>query len=456
MSRNSLRYTLQQRLLLSVNVAILLLLPVIYWVFQSYATEAYDQELAESTLSLVSYLHTDATPPWFRLPLDAEQVFRSDQYDQNFYLVLGPGRKYMAGDEEVLSAVAPQALAIKPAQHVFYDAEFGAQRIRVCAFRHEVGGREFLLFAAETTHKRDRLSLKILLGLILPLFVLAVVNAIAIWHGVRFALKPVEDIRLAIQNMQHGNLTPLREEQAPSELRPLVQEFNALLHRLNEAAVAQQQFVANAAHQLRTPLAGVRTQLEFIAGDTQDQALQARLAQCVEAISRLSHLVTQMLTLLSATPTAQGATKADLIDVPYIVHERFAEWLPIAKSRNIDLGCELEPMLVPGNPLLLGEAIANLVANALAYVPNGGMVTIRCRQEGERGILEVEDNGPGIPPAERKLVFERFYRLPQSGSSGSGLGLAIVREVVAGLGGEVSIQTPASGIGCLVRIELPL
>ncbi|MDE2599634.1 MAG: sensor histidine kinase [Rhodocyclaceae bacterium] len=455
MSKDSLYYRLLRRLLISANVAILLLLPVIYQIFKSYAIEAYDVELSEAAFSLEPYLVSKDGVPDFVLPAEAEQAFRSDSYDEEFYLVLGPHRHAIAGDTDLPVEIKENAWH-KQSPYVFYDTEMRGKPVRAVALRHIMDGQVYLLLAAETLNKRQRIQIKIMLGLILPLFMLALVNGLAIWRGIRLSLAPIEDIRAALQGMQHGRLHPLEENAQPTEIRPLVQEFNALLTRMDAAALAQQQFVANAAHQLRTPLAGVRTQLEVVRSQIEETELQSRVNRSIEAIDRLNHLVQQMLSLLTAAPGARDVSTVAVVDVSEVVQQRSSEWVRTAALRNIDLGFELSHALVRGDSLLIGEMIANLVDNAIIYAPDAGRVTVRCRIEGECAIIEVEDNGQGIPVEERERVFQRFYRLPGVARKGSGLGLAIVAEIVQGLHGAVRILKPITHAGCLVRVSLPL
>jgi two-component system sensor histidine kinase TctE len=256
--------------------------------------------------------------------------------------------------------------------------------------------------------------------------------------------------------MQQNDLEPLDESGVPTEIKLLVQEFNGLLQRLDRSMEEQQRFVANAAHQLRTPLAGVRTQLELLRVEFGNELHRQRITQSISAIERLGHLVHQMLALLSSVPGGREISTQTVVNVAEVIRERSTEWVRLAALRYVDLGFELEPVHVYGDALLIGEMIANLVDNAVRYSPADAIVTVRCRQEGEKTIIEVEDNGPGIPAGDRELVFERFYRLPAVTSiPGSGLGLAIVREVAHGLGGTVKIDIPRTGQGCLIQVTCP-
>jgi two-component system sensor histidine kinase TctE len=448
----SLRRVLIKRLSLSLGGSLLLLIPLVYILIQSPANDAYDHDLSDATLSLLPALQVVGGQTRFDFPKEAEEILRTDSRDQIFFLVLGPGGRYIAGDRG-LPLPSRSSMPVRP---FMYDAVYRGSNIRVSAIEHASAGQKFLFLTAETYHKRNMLARNSALATVLSLLVLVIVCTVNVWYNTSHALVPLNKIRAALQNMQQNNLEPLDEAGVPTEIRPLVQEFNGLLQRLDRSMEAQQRFVANAAHQLRTPLAGVRTQLELLRDEAGDEHHMQRIAQSIHAIERLGHLVHQMLALLSSVPGGREVSVQTLVNVSDVIRERSTEWVRLAALREADLGFELAPVYVYGDPLLIGEMIANLVDNALRYSPAGSIVTVRCCKQDAAAIIEVEDNGPGIPAHERDLVFERFYRMAAFASiAGSGLGLAIAREVAHGLKGTVRIAAPKSGQGCLVRVECP-
>jgi two-component system sensor histidine kinase TctE len=450
----SLRKSLLLWLLLPTALALLTFLPLAYHLVHRPAMEALDQALADASLALIPHLEVDELgEPRFVFPAAAEQVLRTDRVDDIYYLVLGPAGRFIAGDIG-LPHEPPEDVEAH-GERVSFDAHFRNHRVRVIAIHREIAGSPFVFVTAETTRKRDQLAVDLAVALILPLIFFAAATGLTIWHGIRHALLPVEDIRRALHGMEHRALQPLDTLSAPVEIRPLVSEFNAVLDRLEQAAEAQQRFVANAAHQLRTPLAGIRTQLELLLRSPDATDRDARTRHCVGALERLGHLINQMLVLLSAEPGGRHASLAEPIDLPDLIRERSPEWVRLAETRGLDFGFELDDAQVTGDRLLLGEMIGNLVVNALSYTPAPGEVTVRCREADGRSLIEVEDNGPGIPPEARGQVFERFFRLPGASQPGSGLGLAIVREIVHGLHGEVEILDPPGGRGSLLRVTLP-
>lgn len=449
----SLRKSLLLWLLLPAALAIVTFLPLAYHLVHQPAMEALDQALADASLALIPHLEVVNGEPRFVFPPAAEQVLRTDRVDDIYYLILGPANRFVAGDAGLPHEAGPDDEV--HGERISFNSHFRGHRVRVTAIHRTISDEPFIFVTAETTRKRDQLKLDLAVALLLPLMFFAGATGITIWFGVHHALLPVEGIRRALQGMEHRALQPLDESAAPIEIRPLVTEFNQVLDRLEEAAEAQQRFVANAAHQLRTPLAGIRTQLELLQREPDATERDARTRHCVGAIERLGHLINQMLVLLSAEPGGRHTNLAAAVDLPELIRERSPEWIRLAEARDLDLGFELQAARVNGDRLLLGEMIANLVANALNYTPAPGEVTIRCRTDGPHSLIEVEDTGPGIPPANRQQVFERFFRLPAASHPGSGLGLAIVREIAHGAGGEVDILDTPDGRGVLLRVSLP-
>ncbi|MDD3354489.1 sensor histidine kinase, partial [Zoogloea sp.] len=289
----SLRKALLLWLLLPAALALITFLPLAFHLVHQPAMEALDQALADASLALVPHLEIGKDGPHFVFPPAAEQVLRSDRVDDIYYLVLGPGERFIAGDAGLPHEPPDPEQGLK--DRVSFDAHFRNHPIRVTTIHRQVDQAPFVFVVAETTRKRDQLKVDLAFALILPLVFFAAATGATIWFGINHALIPVEGIRRALHNMGHGALLPLDESAAPAEIRPLVGEFNQLLERLEQASAAQQRFVANAAHQLRTPLAGIRTQLELIPGDHDTASRDSRARQCIGAIDRLSHLVNQML-----------------------------------------------------------------------------------------------------------------------------------------------------------------
>ena len=362
MSR-SLRKSLLLWLLLPAALALITFLPLAYHLVHQPAMEALDQALADASLALVPHLEIIDGEPRFVFPPAAEQVLRADRVDDIYYLILGPRERFIAGD-----AGLPHEPLDEQEVHgdrSSFDCHVRGHRGRVIAIHRTVSGEPFVFVTAETTRKRDQLKVDLAVALTLPLLFFAAATGLTIWFGVHHALLPVEGIRRALHNLEHRALQPLDAMVAPIEIRPLVTEFNQVLDRLEQAAEAQQRFVANAAHQLRTPLAGIRTQLELLQREPDAAEREVRIRQSVGAIERLGHLINQMLVLIAAEPGGRHESLASTVDLPELIRELSPEWIRLAEARGLDLGFELAPARVTGDRLLQGEMIANLVVNAL-------------------------------------------------------------------------------------------
>jgi two-component system sensor histidine kinase TctE len=241
----------------------------------------------------------------------------------------------------------------------------------------------------------------------------------------------------------------------PREIAPVVVTLNRLFAMLRTSVQSQQQFIANTAHQLRTPITGMQAQLDLLAAEPAAQPIKGRLLTLQEGIRQLAHSANQLLTLARADPAANIAAKHQPVDLSAIVGEVAAKFFDRALQANIDLGVEAAPMSIHADPSLLDDLLSNLVDNALKYTPFGGSVTVSAGQRDGRPYLAVEDTGPGIPEAERQRVRQRFYRLPNSPGHGSGLGLAIVDEIAQLYDASLTIGSGTNGFGTRVLLSFP-
>jgi two-component system sensor histidine kinase TctE len=251
-------------------------------------------------------------------------------------------------------------------------------------------------------------------------------------------------------------LSPLSEQNAPGEVRALIRAMNELLARLSFALSAQQRFIADAAHQLRTPLAGIKTQAELALRQQKMDDVQHTLQQLNTATGQTTHLINQLLSLARAEPGAGRTQAMQKLDIDALARDTTTEWVPHALKRNIDLGFDgSSSAFIDGDALFLREMLGNLLDNAIRYTQSGGRVTVRVAADAASVRLSVEDNGSGIPPDERERVFERFHRVLGTGAEGCGLGLAIVRDIAEGHNAEVQLSAGGNGVGTLVTISFP-
>lgn len=449
--------SLRAQLLARLIVPLLLMLLVVsvggYTIINRPSVVAYDQSLANAALAVAQLVSRDpgaGKELRFDFPRQAEEVLRMDRYDTIYFLVLDGEGQVLAGD---VGLPLPPSIPSLEEGWIGYDTEFQGQSVRAVAMERRVGDSNVTVLVAETRHKRESLAWGIGLGMLVPEVLLMAGLVGIVWHGVGKALLPLEALREQIQARSHLDLSPLDERPAVLEVRPLVVEINELLQRLAQANDAQQRFIANAAHQLRTPLAGLQTQLELTLAEDDPVARQSRLEQCRQATGRTARLVNQLLALSAVEARDEGAPAE--LDLSLLLRERADAWVRRAIEKDIDFGLELRKAPIQGDALLIGEMASNLVDNALAYTSSGGQVTLCCGQGGDGvSFLSVVDNGPGIPPEARERVMERFFRLPGSPGIGSGLGLAIVHEIADHHGARVLIEdAPGASGGTLVSVH---
>ena len=447
----SLRGLLLRWLVFPLVIASLLGTGLSHLTYQRPALEAYDRTLADLALVLAKNVNVVNGRTVLDLSADALNVLRSDRYDSIYLAVVGP-EGLVVGDPLPL----PPRGAITWEGRYFYDASFNEVPVRLAAMTVVLPDRQVTAIVAETTRKREGLFTQITLSVLSSQLLLVVASVLIVWHGVARGLSPLDTLRRELKARSHLDLRPLDESLVVEEVKPLVGEVNELLVRLDKAGRCQREFIANAAHQLRTPLAGLMTQLELAGSDADTAQRQTHIDNALEAARRTSHLVSQLLTLSAAEPEGRSRAEMASLDLAEVIRERMDAWVRQALAGDIDLGFELDSAPVMGDRLLLGEMIANLVDNALRYGRPGGCVTVHCLRRGDQAVLRVEDDGPGIPAELRHQALERFYRLPGSRSGGSGLGLAIVREVAERHGGSVHIDSVTDGQGAVVSVCLPL
>ncbi len=282
------------------------------------------------------------------------------------------------------------------------------------------------------------------------------VTLVLVWVGIQLGLRPVKRLRDEIADRSPLDLRPIVESSVPREISPVVVTLNRLFTMLRTAVQSQQQFIANTAHQLRTPITGMQAQLDLVIAEPAAQPIRARLQTLQEGIRQLAHSANQLLSLARADPAANITAKNQSVDLNAIVGEVVAKLFDRALQANIDLGVEATPVSIHADPSLLDDLLSNLVDNALKYTPAGGSVTASAGLHNGKPFLAVEDTGPGIPENERQRVRQRFYRMPNSPGHGSGLGLAIVDEIAHLYGASVTIEAGAKEAGTRVVVLFPL
>ena len=440
----SLRFTLLERLLPAMLLLLLAGAGTAYWVAHGSATKAYDRSLYDIALAIAGQLQVSQGKLQFSLSPQAREVLLTDKYDRIFYAVHEMDGRLIDGNPELPLPVEESWRTLGHEGRVYYDGVINDEPVRLAALRRDVDGRQLTILAGETMIKRNALVRETLFGMLLPELMLALVSLVVVLIGIRTGLRPLSTLSEQLAVRSPNDLRPLDVE-VPEEMAAVQREINGLLARLDRSLSSQRNFVSDAAHQLRTPIAALQAQVEAL---IQEGAGNPQMAGILSATRRLAHLVDQLLALARAEPAQPRATAA--VNLENIARSAAETWLPQAIAGNIDLGFELAPATITGNALLLEELLGNLLANALRHTPAGGAITVACGESGDTAWLSVEDSGSGIAPAERDRVFERFYRAPASPGDGSGLGLAIVREIARQHGGEVRITDGPSLGGALI------
>ncbi len=427
-----------------------------YDIANRFVNLAYDRALLESALDIGRQVKVLNSRIYVDLPEVAIQMLQSGESGRAYYLVTGPQHEFITGDPDL--PLPPDPLSERPN---YYDDAYQGKPVRIVALQLPVErGKDHgfvMVRVAENRSVRTEFARLILLRMMLPQALLILLAAVLVWYAVGRGLAPLSTLRREIENRSHRDLSALPEEQAPQEVQPLIRAMNGLLQRLSKTLAAQQRFIADAAHQLRTPVAGIKTQTELALRQTPAGESHATLYQLHTATEQATRLINQLLSLARAEPGTERAHITERLDLNELVRETTTEWVPRALARNIDLGFDSPQgsTIMEGDAFLLREMLNNLLDNAIRYTKPGGQVTVQIRQGTSGTALSVEDNGPGVPESERERVFERFYRVLGTGVDGCGLGLAIVREIAERHGAEVSLGQRAGGSGTVVRIIFP-
>jgi two-component system sensor histidine kinase TctE len=449
---NTLRQKLLRWVMIPMAVLLLINIALIYKFGLVSANHLHDNFLFHTSKILLDQLHTHEGRVEFNLQEGALNMLSSDNEDKVYYSLNGWGQEYRFGSPAL--PLPPGKLSENP---VYYQAVYQGQPVRMMAAimpaASVASGRVTVLMAktlvmhAEHVHEW--------MWRVLPAqFMLILFAGVAVWWGVGRGLKPLMQLRDEVTRRSSLDLSPLPENNIVAELKPLIRGFNELMGRLDESMEVQLRFVADAAHQLRTPLTGLKAQAELALFLEDPAEIRHSLRQIERGADHAAHLAHQLLVLARSEPGSQNQASVTELDLAALARNVTENWVQKAILNKIDLGFEGGKGVcrVIGNTLLLGEMLANLIDNALRYTQTGGQVTVRMACHQETVVLEVEDNGPGIPEAERERVFERFYRVLGSNKDGCGLGLAIVREIADRHEAQVVLSSGAGGIGMLMRI----
>jgi two-component system sensor histidine kinase TctE len=444
-----------------------LLLPLgLFWIASAIAShlmtvrtvdEAYDRSLHASALAISERVTMSEGTPTVDIPPMALELLETESDDRVFYRIT-----FRTGDrpEEFLTGYPdlPSGPAGNDSRPVFADARYRGEPIRLVSLRRTYPTdpqTTVLVQVAETALGRSSLTLDLGLRQLVSQLVLILLAVASVWLGVSRALRPLTALSRELTHRSAADLTPLHPDEVPREVSPVVVAVNDLMGRIRQAIASQRRIVANASHALRTPLAVLHTQAESALREDDPGAMRRAVVRLRDQCVTTSHLAGQMLALAGAEHPAEQASLATL-DLTALARDTCMALVPEALAHDVDLGFEANgPADVRAVDHQVRELIGNLVDNAIRYGVPHGTITVSVSRRDDVVCLAVEDNGPGIPAAERVRVLEPFHRLPGSAGDGAGLGLAIVREIARRHGGTLDLLDGAGGHGLRVEARFP-
>jgi two-component system sensor histidine kinase TctE len=442
---------------------LLLLWPIslaLTWlVAQGLANKPFDRALVYNVQALAQQVRMGPNQQMqFSLPQPASELLRADETDLVYYQVLGSQGEHLSGDRDMPLPKPNQVRGSSYQVHIRDDEMRGLEvRVAYTWIRLDaIGTAPALVQVAETREKRSVLAAEIIKGVMLPQFALLPLAVLLVWLALVRGIKPLKQLEERIRQRKPDDLSPLDDKAVPMEVAPLVVSVNDLLERLKDSIATQKRFLADAAHQLKTPLAGLRMQADLAQrSGSSEEDLKKSLQQIGRASVQATRTVNQLLSLARAEG---GGTHLpwQSCDMAALCSDVLQDCLPSAMDKGLDLGYEGVEVgrpgaQVQGNPTLLKEMVRNLVENAIHYTPSTperpGVITVRVLVDpyGKALVMQVEDNGPGIPLPERDLVFQPFYRALGTNVDGSGLGLPIVKGIAQQHGATISIDMAHPG-----------
>lgn len=468
----SLRRSLLRRLAGPLSLLALMSGLIAYWLAWQYTQHVIDRSLADLATAISKQIQIAGPNARISVPPLAQAMF-SDPSQHLLYRI-SDGQRDLAGDPGLPLSGTP----VRRTRYAFFfETRHHGMLVRVAQVSvTPAGGKPTLVEVGQPLRHRYRIAAEFLVAIMMPLLLLLVAGWGIVWRVVNQQLNPLTALADSLNRQTHMSLEPVDETLVPIEIRPLTSALNALLERLKIAVDAQRKFIADAAHQLRTPLTAIKLHAEQAASSRDAARTLQAVSELRAAADRAVRLSNQLLSLARAEPGAQAARFAD-IDIAALAFDTGAEWVPRALAAHVDLGFQRlddpandAPLVVRGNAVLLREVIANLLDNALKYVPSarldGARVTVSVtKARASNGLamaeIDVEDNGSGVSREMQADLFKRFFRgdwtnsVDEGGDTGAGLGLAIVSDIVSLHGGTVQYaDAPDRGARFIVRIPL--
>lgn len=427
-----------------------------YRIALRYAEKGVDQSLTQSVRSLARQVKPVGSGLLIDFPRAAQDIIEQDPQDRVSYMVSSPPGRFLLGNG---SLPGPEQPAPAPSgEPLLYNVSLEGKPMRVALLDVSYGEanapQSLRVQVAKSLVLQQRIAAGLVADILGPLLLLGALLSVLVYGGISRGLRPLTRLQAQLGDRRQHSLSallPIEMTQAPQEVHALAGALNELLSAVRRSLGQEKRFLNDAAHQLRTPLAGLISQTELALTESDPQALRERLTKVLAGAQRSAHLVHQLLSLARN----EAEIKLHRLDVAVLAREVAREWTPRALAAGVDLGYEgADHLHVDGDKLLLREALSNLLDNALLYAGAASVVTLRVTQTDDAVVLEVEDNGPGLSPNDLGHVFERFWRASEL-PGGCGLGLAIVHEITHRHGGH-AIALAVQPHGLRVQLSLPL
>ncbi len=429
MNKNrSLKAEMLFRLIIPLILFVILDGILSYFVTLHYVDEAYDRWLLDSAESLIQEIKVREGKVSIDLPDAALEIFKWDEGDKTYFKITSSTNEVLAGDQSVPE---PKKLKTDWSKPIFFNDKMYGESVRIVSMliTIDASSTKAYIHVAETLNKRRAMMIDTLLADVIPQIILILLTSIYLLTGLTKGLKPLHLLANKIAQRSSRDLSPIPEQLVFLEVRTLTNTINELLEAHTQAIANQQRFIANAAHQLRTPLAGLKLQAERALREKDIAAMKPALQQIQNSADRMSHLTTQLL-VLAKSELINGTYELVPVNLHQLAKHVCMEWVPKALNKGMKLAFESldDELYVQGDEVLLRELLINLIDNAINYSDINGNIIVKLNSN-PRPCLTVEDDGVGIPESETNKIFERFYRIPSSTGNGCGLGLAIVKEI---------------------------
>jgi two-component system sensor histidine kinase TctE len=446
------------------SLAVILLITAV-WSYRNAiaaANHAYDRSLTTSIRAIAENIHVLDGRIHSDIPQSAMDLIDEGVQERIYYAILGPDGSTMTGYEDL---VLPSGVEPPSGVPMILDAHYREHDIRMAILSKRLyapelpGGDRVTIVFAETTEARTLMALQLFSNNLTRQFLLVAAIIVILVFALSRIFRPLLALRESIRLRGTEDLTPIPVKDVPTEVQPLIDAINSHMSRLARMLQTRRRFLADAAHQIRTPLAVLGTQAEYGRRQSSPTEMRSTFVSMLDSIRSTRHMANQMLMLARAEQANEQTQERAILDVVELARDVAGDFAALALNKQIELAFEAPdgPLHLDGNATMIREMVSNVVDNALRYTPARGHVTLSVARAGKNAVLDITDDGPGISPAERDKVFQRFYRILGSGvPEGSGLGLCIVREIGKAHGGAIQLADGQNGQGLRVEIFLPL